>query len=109
MKPTHAITAVIVALVGNITNVALAAAPSPANWPQFRGPGGLGVGTADAHPPVTFSPATNVAWRIDVPAGNSSPIVWGQRTDSERWRVSGLAHITCTSPVAGDGMLFTAS
>jgi outer membrane protein assembly factor BamB len=28
---------------------------------------------------------------------------------SERWRVSGLARITCTSPVIGDGMLFTAS
>jgi len=28
---------------------------------------------------------------------------------AERWRVSGLARITCTSPAAGDGLLLTAS
>jgi outer membrane protein assembly factor BamB len=50
-----------------------------ADWPQFRGPNGLGIGAADAHPPVTFGPATNVAWRVDAPSGNSSPIVWGRR------------------------------
>ncbi len=50
-----------------------------ANWPQFRGPGGLGVAATDAPPPVSFGPGTNVAWRIALPSGNSSPIVWGQR------------------------------
>lgn len=50
-----------------------------ADWPQFRGPGGLGIGADDAHPPVTFGPSTNVAWRVEVPPGNSSPIVWGRR------------------------------
>lgn len=52
---------------------------SQTDWPQFRGPGGLGVGAPDSHPPVTFGPSTNVAWRIEVPRGNSSPIVWGKR------------------------------
>lgn len=50
-----------------------------ANWPQFRGPGGLGVAAEDARPPVHFGPETNVAWRIESPSGNSSPVVWGQR------------------------------
>src|SRR5688572_4741445 len=49
------------------------------NWPQFRGPGALGV--AD-HPnlPERWSTNENVAWNIAVPGrGWSSPIVWGER------------------------------
>lgn len=62
-------------------SVALSVDPraAGANWPQFRGPGGLGVGAADTHPPTTFGSGTNVAWRVDTPSGNSSPIVWGRR------------------------------
>jgi outer membrane protein assembly factor BamB len=48
------------------------------HWPQFRGPGGLGVAAADARPPVHFGPQTNVVWRVDSPPGNSSPIIWGR-------------------------------
>lgn len=72
-----------------------------------------------------------VSWRVDRPEmrrGFGTPLLWTHdgRTDlvvpgtlwligyapetgEERWRVSGLARITCTSPVVGDGMLFTAS
>ena len=46
-----------------------------AQWPQFRGPDGLGLAAADARPPVVFGPDTNVAWQIVLPAGNSSPII----------------------------------
>jgi outer membrane protein assembly factor BamB len=58
--------------------VALRADP-PANWPQFRGPGALGVA---AHPnlPERWSTNENVAWKTEVPGrGWSSPIVWGER------------------------------
>ena len=54
-------------------------ADSSANWPQFRGPGALGV--AD-HPrlPDRWSTNENVAWKAEVPGrGWSSPIVWGDR------------------------------
>ena len=50
-----------------------------ANWPQFHGPGALGV--AD-HPslPDRWSTNENVAWKAEVPGrGWSSPIVWGER------------------------------
>lgn len=63
-----------------------------ANWPQFRGPGGNGVGdagSADIEPataagarrvPPTHWSATeprNIAWHCEVPGrGWSSPIVW---------------------------------
>ena len=52
---------------------------SSVNWPQFRGPGALGV--AD-HPslPDRWSTNENVAWKVKVPGrGWSSPIVWGER------------------------------
>ncbi len=45
------------------------------NWPQFRGPGGLGIGTGK--PPVEFGPEKNLRWRVSVPHGHSSPCIWG--------------------------------
>jgi outer membrane protein assembly factor BamB len=48
-------------------------------WPQFRGPEGLGSPADGARLPVHFGPATNVLWKTALPAGNSSPAVWGDR------------------------------
>lgn len=56
-----------------------AAFAADSNWPQFRGPGGLGVAAPEAKPPAVFGLGTNVAWKVAVPPGNSSPIVWGGR------------------------------
>jgi outer membrane protein assembly factor BamB len=44
------------------------------NWPQFRGEGGLGIGSGK--PPVEFSAEKNIRWKIEVPPGHSSPCVW---------------------------------
>lgn len=50
-----------------------------ADWPQFRGPGGLGIAT-DKNLPVTWSADSNLAWKIELPgAGGSSPIVIGDK------------------------------
>lgn len=49
------------------------------HWPQFRGPGGLGVAADGARPPAHFGPGSNVVWRVETPAGNSSPVIWGRR------------------------------
>jgi outer membrane protein assembly factor BamB len=49
------------------------------NWPQWRGPGGLGV-SAESGFPTEWSPTTNVKWKTAIPGrGHSSPIVWGDR------------------------------
>lgn len=49
------------------------------NWPQFRGPGGLGV-SEERGLPVRWSSTENIAWKTDLPGpGSSSPIVWGDR------------------------------
>lgn len=55
-----------------------AAAPED-NWPQWRGPNGLGISPA-ANYPEEWAPDKNVAWKAEVPGrGHSSPVVWGDR------------------------------
>jgi outer membrane protein assembly factor BamB len=56
------------------------AAPLQAtDWPQFRGPGGLGV-SADRGVPMTWGPTENIVWKVALPGkGTSSPIVFGPR------------------------------
>jgi outer membrane protein assembly factor BamB len=53
-------------------------AGKPLAWPQFRGPGGSGVGDAQK-PPITFDAHKNVKWKIPVPSGMSSPIIVGDK------------------------------
>ncbi|HEX6161939.1 MAG TPA: PQQ-binding-like beta-propeller repeat protein [Vicinamibacterales bacterium] len=48
-------------------------------WPQFRGPGGNGIGDG-ATLPDTWSTTQNVKWKTAIPGqGWSSPIAWGDR------------------------------
>jgi outer membrane protein assembly factor BamB len=49
------------------------------HWPQFRGPEGLAVASEGVTYPVQFGPDSHVAWKTPLPAGNSSPVVWGDR------------------------------
>lgn len=64
------------ALLLLLTHGALSAAV-PA-WPQFRGPNASGV-SDDARPPVHFGPGSNQLWKVAVPPGVSSPVVWGDK------------------------------
>ena len=57
--------------------VQLASGQGSARWPQFRGPNAGGVATGKA-PPTEFSPSKAVRWKRALPAGHSSPAVWGQ-------------------------------
>jgi outer membrane protein assembly factor BamB len=48
-------------------------------WPQFRGPGSLGV-SAEKDLPSEWAPDKNVRWKVEIPgAGWSSPVVWRER------------------------------
>ncbi len=49
-----------------------------ADWPQFRGPNASGV-SDDLSVPVEFGPGRNVVWRTELPPGNSSPAVAGDK------------------------------
>jgi len=61
------------------------ASKSEQNWPQFRGPGSLGI--ADGYPTraswnadAAAGKVSGVAWRAEIPGlGHSSPIIWGDR------------------------------
>jgi outer membrane protein assembly factor BamB len=56
-----------------------AAACRADDWPQFRGPHGVGISN-EANLPTEWSADKNVAWKVKVPGyGWSSPIVWGDR------------------------------
>ncbi|MDA1054869.1 MAG: PQQ-binding-like beta-propeller repeat protein [Planctomycetota bacterium] len=56
------------------------------DWPQFRGPGGLGV-SEERNLPVEWSDTENLAWRTALPGyGASSPITLG-----------GKVYVTCYS------------
>ncbi len=49
------------------------------DWPQFRGPGGMGISDATGLP-VSWSASENLAWKTAMPGpGASSPIVHGDR------------------------------
>ena len=47
-------------------------------WPGFRGPNGTGIADAD-RPPISFGPSEKLLWKRAIPAGHSSPVVWGDR------------------------------
>lgn len=53
-------------------------AVSGADWPQFRGPNGSGIAHS-SRLPKQIAPDQNVLWKIDTPAGHSSPIIVGDR------------------------------
>lgn len=49
------------------------------DWPQWRGPEGIGV-SRETDLPTQWSAKQGVAWRAPLPGlGTSSPIVWGDR------------------------------
>src|SRR5260370_40305302 len=54
------------------------AAEGVVQWPQFRGPGGTGLAVEGAAP-VEFGRSKGLLWRAHLPAGHSSPGVWGDR------------------------------
>ncbi|MBY0525394.1 MAG: PQQ-binding-like beta-propeller repeat protein [Gemmataceae bacterium] len=62
------------------SNAVLAAsAAEPPSWPQFRGINGAAVAAGDHRYPAEIGPDQNVLWKIAVPSGHSSPVVWGDR------------------------------
>ncbi len=50
----------------------------PTDWSRFRGPNGSGHATGDRYP-TTFSATSNLLWKLPLPQGHSSPIVWRDR------------------------------
>lgn len=53
-------------------------AADPPDWSRFRGPNGSGISAA-RNVPTEFGPKKNLVWRLELPPGHSSPILWGDR------------------------------
>jgi outer membrane protein assembly factor BamB len=86
-------------LASTISMVAPCAAAE--NWPRFRGPNGTGI-AKDENIPVRWS-AHSVVWKVEIPgAGNSSPVVWGNRVFLQSAAANGKERrLLCLSTVDG--------
>jgi len=65
-----------------ITAVVLASTGNPAvadSWPQFRGKNASGRAGGDHALPRVIGPKENMIWRVKLPPGHSSPVVYGDR------------------------------
>ncbi len=51
------------------------------SWPQWRGPGQVGVAPAGQYPQKwSLTEKQNIAWQAEIPGrGGSTPVIWGQR------------------------------
>ena len=61
-----------------VAAVLLSFAASDPDWSRFRGPNGSGISTA-ANVPIEFGPQKNLLWRLPLPGGHSSPILFKDR------------------------------
>ena len=69
----------VMGLVASLLLIDTLAAAEDNNWPQFRGPGALGV-SGNANLPDKWSTTENVLWKQVVAGrGWSSPVVWGNQ------------------------------
>jgi outer membrane protein assembly factor BamB len=76
---------------------------SAANWARFRGPNGDGT-AGDSGIPVEWSDqGGGIVWRVPIPgAGNSSPIVWGDKIFLESAAADGKERmLLCLSTADG--------
>ena len=66
--------------VSSVLTLAVAASVSVAadNWPQWRGPNSQGISN-EKQLPTEWGPDKNIAWKLPLESGHSSPIVWGDR------------------------------
>ena len=63
-----------------IASVMSAGAFGDDDWPQFRGHGGLGIGSGNPPTEWDVQSGKNVAWKTPIPGlGHSAPIVWSDR------------------------------
>jgi outer membrane protein assembly factor BamB len=75
-----------------------ASAASAADWPRFRGPNGAGVADGPALP-ASLDPG-GALWKVAVPRGYSSPILFGDRLYLTAFDETDL-HVLCLSRADG--------
>ena len=71
--------AATIAICLSVVFSARAQNPAGSGWTQFRGPNATGIAKGSKAPPADFGPNKNMLWKVAVPAGHSSPVIWGDR------------------------------
>jgi len=61
-----------------LLSAALSLTAATTEWTRFRGPNGSGLSTATKIP-AEFGPDKNLIWRLSLPQGHSSPILYDNR------------------------------
>ncbi|MBA3571524.1 MAG: PQQ-binding-like beta-propeller repeat protein [Pyrinomonadaceae bacterium] len=80
MKPFGRFSIVLViSLLSTVALLDTTVDASGGNWPQWRGPAGLGVST-EKNLPTEWSATKNIKWKTPIAGrSHSSPIVWGNK------------------------------
>jgi outer membrane protein assembly factor BamB len=68
--------AIVLLSIGSAPLIATARA---GDWPQFRGPNAAGQAVASGKLPTEIGPTSHVAWKVSLPPGHASPVVFGPR------------------------------
>ena len=71
--------AVVCVVLLAVATSASAHLPPEEVWPQFRGVNGSARSVSNAALPAQIGPGTNVIWKVPLPPGHSSPVVYGER------------------------------
>ena len=64
--------------IGLLASIGVLSAQQAPDWSRFRGPNGSGQAKGDKFP-TEFSQTKNMLWRLPLPKGHSSPIIWKDR------------------------------
>ena len=79
VRPRFAALAIGVALVTSVGPIHAVGAATQ-DWPAWRGPTGDGIAAPGQNPPVEWSEAGGVVWKVPIPGrGHGSPTVVGER------------------------------
>ena len=68
----------LLVVAGVLVAGSLLSAQGPSDWSRFRGPNGSGHAGGSTYP-TEFSQTKNMLWRLALPRGHSSPIIWKDR------------------------------
>jgi outer membrane protein assembly factor BamB len=97
---------ILIVLCGVVGSVQQAGSST---WPRFRGPNGTGI-ASDTDVPVQWSEKEGVQWKTRIPgAGNSSPIVWGDKVFLQSATADGRERLLLCLDAANGKVLWSRS
>ncbi len=78
MPARRILAAVLISTFAVAGSMSMFGQSADSGWARFRGPNGSGVSDATGIP-IDFGKDNNLLWRLPLPTGYSSPIIWNDR------------------------------